>query len=40
VWINRALQLVTDVERTVLAGGDLPVGLSILLVARVRASDV
>jgi dolichyl-phosphate beta-glucosyltransferase len=34
-WINRALQLVTDVERTVVAGTDLPVGLSILLVARV-----
>jgi SAM-dependent methyltransferase len=33
-WINRALQLVTDVERTILAGRDLPVGLSILLVAR------
>lgn len=35
VWINRALRLVTDVERTVLASVDLPVGLSILLVARV-----
>lgn len=34
-WINRALQIVTDVERTVLARADLPVGLSILLVARV-----
>jgi len=34
-WINRALQLVTDVERTVLARYDAPVGLSILLVARV-----
>ena len=34
-WINRALQVVTDVERTVLARRDLPVGLSILLVARV-----
>jgi len=34
-WINRTLQLVTDVERTWLARRDLPVGLSILLVARV-----
>jgi SAM-dependent methyltransferase len=34
-WINRGLQLVTDLERTVLARADLPVGLSILLVARV-----
>ena len=34
-WVNRALQVVTDVERTVLARRDLPVGLSILLVARV-----
>lgn len=34
-WINRALQLVTDVERTILARVDGPVGLSILLVARV-----
>lgn len=34
-WINRALQIVTDVERTVLASHDGPVGLSILLVARV-----
>lgn len=34
-WINRSLQLVTDVERTVLARRDVPVGLSILLVARV-----
>lgn len=36
-WINRTLQLVTDVERTVLARYDAPVGLSILLVARVTA---
>lgn len=36
-WINRALQLVTDVERTWLARQDLPVGLSILLVGRVPA---
>jgi hypothetical protein len=35
-WINRGLQLVTDVERTLLARRDVPVGLSILLVARVR----
>jgi SAM-dependent methyltransferase len=34
-FINRALQLVTDVERTALASVDSPVGLSILLVARV-----
>ncbi len=34
-WINGALQVVTDVERTVLARFDVPVGLSILLVARV-----
>jgi hypothetical protein len=34
-WDNRALQVVTDVERTVLAERDVPVGLSILLVARV-----
>ena len=33
-WINRLLQLVTDVERTVAGRRDLPVGLSILLVAR------
>jgi glycosyltransferase involved in cell wall biosynthesis len=38
-WINRALQLVTDVERTWLARNDLPVGLSILLVARVPATE-
>lgn len=36
-WINRLLQAVTDVERTVLARRDLPVGLSILLVARPSA---
>ncbi|MEQ1786656.1 MAG: methyltransferase domain-containing protein, partial [Acidimicrobiales bacterium] len=34
-WINRVLQIVTDVERTFLARHDGPVGLSILLVARV-----
>jgi dolichyl-phosphate beta-glucosyltransferase len=34
-WVNRLLQRVTDAERTVLASADLPVGLSILLVARV-----
>jgi SAM-dependent methyltransferase len=34
-WINRALQAVTDVERAALRSTDLPVGLSILLVARV-----
>jgi glycosyltransferase involved in cell wall biosynthesis len=33
-WINAALQRVTDLERTYLAARDLPVGLSILLVAR------
>ena len=37
MWINRVLQAVTDVERTVLAGRDVPVGLSILMVARVAA---
>jgi len=34
-WVNRLLQLVTDVERTLLARQDVPIGLSILLVARV-----
>jgi SAM-dependent methyltransferase len=34
-WMNRLLQRVTDVERTWLASRDLPIGLSILLVARV-----
>jgi len=33
-WMNELLQRVTDVERTWLADHDLPVGLSILLVAR------
>jgi 2-polyprenyl-3-methyl-5-hydroxy-6-metoxy-1,4-benzoquinol methylase len=33
-WMNELLQRVTDVERTWLASYDLPVGLSILLVAR------
>ncbi len=38
-WINRCLQLVTDVERTLLARRDVPVGLSILLVARVSSGE-
>lgn len=37
-WVNRLLQRVTDAERTLLASRDLPVGLSILLVARVPAT--